>query len=42
MGQRSEGARQARRLLAIAAVVDGSLREEAARLSEMNWQPLRD
>jgi transposase len=39
---RAKDARQARRLLAIAAVLDGSSREEAARLGGMDRQTLRD
>lgn len=39
---RVKNAGQARRLLAIAAVVDGALREEAARVGGMDRQTLRD
>jgi len=42
LAQRAKDAGQARRLLAIAAVLDGSSREEAARLGGMNRQTLRD
>src|SRR6516164_6640270 len=33
---------QARRLLVIAAVLDGAAREEAAKIGGMGWQTLRD
>ena len=42
LAQRAKDAGQARRLLAIAAVLDGSLREEAARVGGMDRQTLRD
>ena len=42
VAQRAKDAGQARRLLAIAAVLDGSSREEAARLGGMDRQTLRD
>src|SRR4249920_2131119 len=42
LAQRAQDAGQARRLLAIAAVLDGSSREEAARLGGMDRQTLRD
>jgi len=42
LAQRAKDAGQARRLLAIAAVLDGSSREEAARLGGMDRQTLRD
>ena len=42
LAQRAKAAGQARRLLAIAAVLDGSSREEAARLGGMDRQTLRD
>ena len=37
-----KNAAQARRLLAIAAVLDGSLREQAAKIGGMDRQTLRD
>src|SRR5499426_3105420 len=40
--QRAKDAEQARRLLAIAAVLDGASREEAARIGGMDRQTLRD
>ena len=40
--QRAKHAAQARRLLAIAAVLDGAWREEAARIGGMDRQTLRD
>src|SRR5260221_2587351 len=40
--QRAKDAAQARRLLAIAAVLDGASREEAAKISGMDRQTLRD
>ena len=39
---RAKDAAQARRLLAIAAVLDGASREEAAKISGMDRQTLRD
>ena len=42
LAQRAKNAGQARRLLAIAAVLDGSTREEAARVGGMDRQTLRD
>ncbi len=42
LAQRAKDAGQARRLLAIAAVLDGSSREGAARLGRMDRQTLRD
>jgi len=42
LARRATDAGQARRLLAIAAVLDGSSREEAARLGGMDRQTLRD
>ena len=42
LAQQAKDAGQARRLLAIAAVLDGSSREEAARLGGMERQTLRD
>ena len=42
LAQRAKDAGQARRLLAIAAVLDGSSREEAARVGGMDRQTLRD
>ena len=42
LAQRAKDAGQARRLLAIAAVLEGSSREEAARLGGMDRQTLRD
>ena len=42
LAQRAKAAGQARRLLAIAAVLDGSSREEAARVGGMDRQTLRD
>ena len=42
LAQRTKDAGQARRLLAIAAVLDGSSREEAARVGGMDRQTLRD
>src|SRR5262245_48507180 len=40
--QRAKDAAQARRLLAIAAVLDGATREEAATIGGMDRQTLRD
>src|SRR5271170_4434151 len=40
--RRSKDSRQARRLLAIAMVLDGASREEAARSAGMDRQTLRD
>jgi hypothetical protein len=40
--KRAKDAAQARRLLAIAAVLDGALREEAAKVGGMDRQTLRD
>src|SRR5262249_43971730 len=40
--QRAKDAAQARRLLAIAAVLEGASREEAAKISGMDRQTLRD
>src|SRR5947208_13944004 len=40
--QRAKDAAQARRLLAIAAVLDGAPREEAAKIGGLDRQPLRD
>src|SRR5262249_55372983 len=40
--QRGKDAAQARRLLAIAVVLDGASREEAAKISGMDRQTLRD
>jgi transposase len=40
--KRAKDAAQARRLLAIAAVLDGSSREEAAKIGGMDRQTLRD
>ena len=42
LAQRAKDAGQVRRLLAIAAVLDGSSREEAARVGGMDRQTLRD
>src|SRR5262249_9478301 len=42
LAQRAKHAAQARRLLAIAAVLDGASREEAARIGGMDRQTLRD
>jgi transposase len=42
LAQRAKNAGQTRRLLAIAAVLDGSPREEAARVGGMDRQTLRD
>ena len=42
LATRVKDAAQARRLLAIAAVCDGSSREEAARIGGMDRQTLRD
>ena len=42
IAQRAKDAAQARRLLAIAAVLDGASREEAAKIGGMDRQPLRD
>jgi transposase-like protein len=42
LAQGARDAGQARRLLAIAAVLDGSSREEAARVGGMDRQTLRD
>ena len=40
--QRAKHAAQARRLLAIAAVLEGASREEAAKIGGMDRQTLRD
>ena len=40
--RRAKDAAQARRLLAIAAVLDGASREEAAKIGGMDCQTLRD
>jgi transposase len=40
--QRAKDAGQARRLLAIAAVLEGASREEAAKIGGMDRQTLRD
>ena len=40
--QRAKDAAQARRLLAIAAVLDGASQEEAAKIGGMDRQTLRD
>jgi len=42
LAKRARGAVQARRLLAIAAVLDGASREEAAKAGGMDRQTLRD
>ena len=42
LAKRAKDAAQARRLLAIAAVLDGSSREDAARVGGMDRQTLRD
>src|ERR1700674_1892144 len=42
VAQRVKNAGQARRLLAIAAVLDGALREDAAKIGGMDRQTLRD
>jgi putative transposase len=42
LAQRAKDAGKARRLLAIAAVLDGASREEAARIGGMDRQTLRD
>ncbi len=42
MAKRAEDAGQARRLLSLAAVVDGMSREEAAEIGAMDRQTLRD
>jgi Winged helix-turn helix len=42
LAQRAKDAAQARRLLAIAAVLAGASREEAARIGGMDRQTLRD
>ena len=42
LATRAKDAGQARRLLAIAAVLDGSSREEAAKVGGMDRQTLRD
>jgi putative transposase len=42
LAQRVKDAAQARRLLAIAAVLDGASREEAAKIGGMDRQTLRD
>ena len=42
LAQRAKDAAQARRLLAIAAVLDGVSREEAAKIGGMDRQTLRD
>jgi transposase len=41
-GQRTKDAAQARRLLAVAAILDGASREEAAKTGGMDRQTLRD
>ena len=42
IAKRAKDAAQARRLLAIAAVLDGALREDAAKIGGMDRQTLRD
>ena len=42
LAKRAKDAAQARRLLAIAAVLDGASREEAAKIGGMDRQTLRD
>ena len=42
VAQRVKNAAQARRLLAIAAALDGATREEAAKIGGMDRQTLRD
>jgi transposase len=42
LAKRAEGAGQVRRLLSLAAVVDGMSREEAAEIGAMDRQTLRD
>ena len=42
LAKRAKDAGQARRLLAIAAVLDGASREEAAKIGGMDRQTLRD
>jgi transposase len=42
LAQRTKNAAQARRLLAIAAVLDGTSREDAAKIGGMDRQTLRD
>src|SRR3990172_9513336 len=42
LARRAKDAAQARRLLAIAAVLDGASREEAAKIGGMDRQTLRD
>jgi transposase len=42
LAKRTKDAAQVRRLLAIAAVLDGALREAAAKIGGMNRQTLRD
>jgi len=42
LAQRTKNAGQARRLLAIAAVLDGASREDAAKIGGMDRQTLRD
>src|SRR5260221_3308108 len=42
LAQRAKDAAQARRLLAIAAVLEGASREEAAKIGGMDRQTLRD
>src|SRR5262245_30542263 len=42
LAQRAKDAAQARRLLAIAAVLDGASREQAAKIGGMDRQTLRD
>jgi transposase len=42
LAKRAKDGAQARRLLALAAVLDGVSREEAARLGGMDRQTLRD
>src|SRR6185436_19357048 len=42
IAKRARDVAQARRLLAIAAVLEGALREEAARIGGMDRQTLRD
>jgi hypothetical protein len=42
LAKRAKDAAQARRLLAIAAVLDGASREDAAKIGGMDRQTLRD
>jgi transposase len=42
LAKRTKDAAQARRLLAIAAILDGASREEAAKMGGMDRQTLRD